>query len=125
MRTQRRLVITGAALMMIGSICPWATVFGFFPVNGLQCRFGWGTLLIGGLLVTLEAQPTWLGRPLAPVVRHERLVKLGASGVAIALCVLVILGFSGGGAVLQTDWGLYLTLIAAVAVVWATLRRVS
>ena len=65
MRTQRRLVITGAALMMIGSICPWATVFGFFPVNGLQCRFGWGTLLIGGLLVTLEAQPTWLSRPMA------------------------------------------------------------
>ncbi len=126
MRTQQRLVIVGATAMMIGSLCPWAIVYGFFPVNGLQCRLGWGTLLAGGLLATLEVRPAWLGRRLGPVLRHERWVKLGITGLATALCLLVILGFDlGGGPLLQTDWGVYVTLLAAVAVVWATLRRAS
>jgi hypothetical protein len=111
--------------MMIGSICPWATAFGFFPMNGLQCRFGWGTLLAGALLVLLETQPAWLGRQLGWAVRHGRELKLATSSLAILLCLFVIVGFSVNGPLLSTDWGLYFTLVAAIAVIWGSIQRTS
>jgi hypothetical protein len=123
MQAKRRLVIGGAVLMMLGSACPWATVFGVLPLSGLQCRVGWGTLLAGALLAALEARPAWFSRQLGVLVRHERGVKVGVSALAVLLCVLVMLGVSGGGVLVQTDWGLYLTLLAAVAVIGATLGR--
>ncbi len=123
MKTKQRSVTIGAAAMMIGSVCPWATAFGFFPMNGLQCRFGWGTMLAGVLLVMLELQPAWLSRQLGWAVRHARAVQVATSALAILLCLFVILGFSVNGPLLSADWGLYLTLVAAVAVIWGSVRR--
>ena len=109
--------------MMIGSICPWATAFGFFSLSGLQCRFGWGTLLAGGVLVVLEARPAWLGRQLGWAVRHARGLQLATSGLAVLMCLFVVLGLGASGPLMSTDWGLYLTLVAAVAVILAAVRR--
>jgi hypothetical protein len=123
MRTKQRSVTVGAAAMMIGSICPWATAFGFFSLNGLQCRFGWGTLIAGGLLVMLEAQPVWLTRQLGWAVQHARQLELATAGLAVVLCLFVIVGFGVSGPLVSTDWGLYFTLVAAVAVILGAVRR--
>lgn len=109
--------------MMVGSTCPWGTALGFFPMTGIQCRFGWGTLLAGALLVLPEMRPAWLGRQLGWVLRHGRAITQATSGLALLLCLFVTVSFNLSGPLVSADWGLYLTLVAALAVVWSSVRN--
>jgi hypothetical protein len=107
--------------MMNGSFWAWATALSFFPLNGLRCRFGWGTWLAGALLVISDAHPARPSRHFARTLRHERGVTSATGGLVILGCLFVIVSVSGP--LPSADWDLYLTLIAAVAAIWGSARR--
>lgn len=123
MQTKRRLGIGAAVTMMLGSICPWAGALGLISLNGLQCRFGWVTLLAGGLLITLELRPLSTSHKLRWLSRYQRAFQLGMSSLSVVTCLLATWDCSAGGPLVQAEWGLYLTLVAAVVVVGSALRR--
>ena len=121
MHIQRRLVGGGAAAIIIVSLCPWATAFGLLTVSGVQCRFGLGTLLAGILVVLLEVRPAWLARHAGWALRHARVIIVGLAALVTVLCGLVLVGLGTYGTFASADWGLYLTVLAAVVMGWAAL----
>jgi len=105
---------TSAGLMMLGSICPWASLFGLASASGLAVYFGWVTLLAGVAILALTRRP-------GLVTRRRRRCAIALGVVGALVCGLVILGVSDSqdGAALQAGWGVYLTLIASISAGWS------
>ena len=119
MTSHAKILRASAGLMMLGSICPWATLLGLASVSGLAVHFGWITLLAGAgiLWVTFRGQ----------LLQRRRAIALGLACLAGLMCVLVIIGasHSADGAALQASWGVYLTLAASVTAAWTSARAPS
>jgi hypothetical protein len=110
--TLRRRLIAAAIVLMVGSLAPWASFL------GLAVGFGWVTLLSGTAVLTIALAPASLAR-LGWLSARRRRVLLTLGVVSIIDCVLVILGASHSqyGAAIGPEWGVFLTLAAAIGVV--------
>ena len=119
--TLRRRLITAAIVLMVGSLAPWANFLGLASASGLAVRFGWVTPLAGTAVLTIALDPAWLAR-LGWLSARRRRVLLTLGVVSIIDCLLVILGaaHSPYGAAIGPEWGVFLTLAAAIGVVVLT-----
>lgn len=111
-----RTALCAGTLLMLGSLTPWASFLGLAQASGLQVGFGWVTLLAGALAVTLALAPAWLRRRPGLWAQRAR-VLLGAGVISALDCLLVILGASHSqyGPAIGPQWGVFLTLLAAIA----------
>jgi hypothetical protein len=116
--TLRRRLIAAAIVLMVGSLAPWASVLGLASASGLAVGFGWLTLLAGTAVLTIALDLAWLAR-LGWLRACRRRVLLTLGVVSIIDCLLVILGaaHSQYGAAIGPEWGVFLTLAAAIGVV--------
>jgi hypothetical protein len=113
--TLRRRLIAAAIVLMVGSLAPWASFLGLASANGLAVGV---TLLAGAAVLTIALNPAWLAR-LGWLCARRRRVLLTLGVVSIIDCVLVILGApqSRYGAAIGPEWGVFLTLAAAIGFV--------
>jgi hypothetical protein len=111
-RTVRQLRGAGV-VMIVGSLTPWANFLGFASASGLAVGFGWVALLCGIVVLVLTRESSSLGRR-----ARRSAVLLGLGVVCVLDCVLVILGapHSQYGAAISPAWGVFLTLLGAIAV---------
>ncbi len=116
--TVRRRLIAAAIALMVGSLAPWASFLGLASASGLAVGFGWVTLLAGTAVLTIALDPAWLAW-LTWLCARRRRVLLTLGVVSIIDCLLVILGaaHSQYGAAVGPEWGVFLTLAAAIGVV--------
>ncbi len=116
--TLRRRLIAAAIVLIVGSLAPWASFLGLASASGLAVGFGWVTLLAGTAVLTIALDSAWLAR-LAWLRARRRRVLLTLGVVSIIDCLLVILGaaHSQYGAAVGPEWGVFLTLAAAIGVV--------
>jgi hypothetical protein len=122
--TRPQLTRASAGTMILGSLCPWASLLGVASVIGIQTWLGWVTLLAGAAILTLQLEPRWLTQRLPIVHRRRRRVSRTLAVLSALLCLLVVIGVGDSqyGAALHPSWGLYLTLLAALSAAW-TLRK--
>jgi hypothetical protein len=116
--TLHRRLIAAAIVLMVASLAPWASFLGLASASGLAVGFGWVTLLAGTAVLTIALDLAWLAR-LGWLRACHRRVLLTLGVVSIIDCVLVILGaaHSPYGAAIGPEWGVFLTLAAAIGVV--------
>jgi hypothetical protein len=122
-RTRAVRQLRGAGVVMIvASLTPWANFLGLASASGLAVGFGWVTLLCGIVVLVLTRESSWLGRR-----ARRSTVLLGLGVLCVLDCVLVVLGapHSQYGAAISPAWGVFLTLLAAIAVcvLSRTMRR--
>jgi peptidoglycan/LPS O-acetylase OafA/YrhL len=112
-----RALKIAAAILMFGSLCPWVSALGFVSLNGLQLKYGWVTFGSG---VAMLALLSGLGRRrslgLSGRQRKRVIVFLGL--ICVIVCVLIIVGVTDY-AIVQPEWGLYVTLVAAATATWS------
>jgi hypothetical protein len=119
----RRWLLASGCAMVLFSLAPWASFEGIAVANGLAVGFGWITLICGAAAVTIAAQPRWIRRRAR--AGHRRKIGLYACGAPGVLdCVLVILATPNSqyGTLLAPQWGVYLTLLCAIALLAGTRR---
>jgi hypothetical protein len=116
----RARVLRGAAAMLIfGSLCPWVSALGFVSLNGLQIKCGWVTFGSGvAMLVLLRSLGRRRSLGLSGRQRQRVIVLLGL--ICVTVCLLIIVGVGGTNyAIVQPEWGLYMTLVAAATATWS------
>jgi drug/metabolite transporter (DMT)-like permease len=108
-----RTLKAAAAILIFGSLCPWVSALGFVSLNGLQVKLGWVTFGSGlAMLVLLSSLGRRRRLGLSGRRRLRLVVLLGL--ICVTVCVLVIVGVgSTNYAIVQPEWGLYMTLVAA------------
>ena len=114
-----RALKTAAAILIFGSLCPWVSALGFVSLTGLQLRYGWVTFGSGVAMLALLRS---LGRPrsLGLSGRRRRRVIVILGLLCVTVCVLIIVGVGRTNyAIVQPEWGLYLTLVAAATATWS------
>jgi hypothetical protein len=111
--------LAGAAciLLIVGGFAPWATAFGYASLSGTGMH-GWREVSAGAIGLALLALHFWRGRRL-PLIAAA---VLGILGAILALATLHDLRANGAVTVLfwqyrylRPAWGLYVTLVAAIA----------
>lgn len=120
-----RWALASCAVMILGSLGPWATatVLGIsVSVSGLHGG-GWVTLLTAILGAIVLLDPGWTVR-LAWPHRHRHAIWLVALGISAIVCLLNLFSVENYrlAGIVQPGWGLYVTLIAtlgALATDWA------
>jgi hypothetical protein len=116
--TARRRLLPAAIVLMVASLAPWASFLALASASGLSVGFGWVTVLAGAVVLTIALDPAWLAW-LSWLRARRRRVLLTLGVVSIIDCVLVIPGASHSqyGAAIGPEWGVFLTLAAAISVV--------
>ena len=119
---RRWLVATGCGMVLF-SLAPWASFAGIAVANGLAVGFGWITLICGAAAITIAAQPGWITRR-ARAGRRRRIALYACGATGVLDCVLVILATpdSQYGTLLAPQWGVFLTLLCAIALLAGTRR---
>ena len=119
---RRRTLSVAGSLMLLGSLCPWASALGLVAVSGLSLKLGWLTLAAGLSILLLHRNPGRL-QGIAAVQAHRRTLIRGAAGLSMLACLFVILGVSSAGyGLVEPSWGCFLTLLSAGAAFWAANR---
>lgn len=110
--SRNNLLIAAAVTLVFGAIGPWITVLGFIgggPSNSLEV----GLVVFGGiaLVVASALSGRWM-RPISIVV--------GLAVLAETIHVLVEINKVSDSDLVQTGWGLYLSILAALFLVAST-----
>jgi len=83
------------------------------------------TLAVSGATILLLLNPVWLER--AAWLRERRLgVMVGLAILAVLICLLNLVGaeHSGLEGIVHPGWGLYLSMVASIALtVWVRVAR--
>jgi hypothetical protein len=121
--SRRRWLLASGCGMVLFSLAPWASFAGIAVANGLQVGFGWITLICGAAATTIAMQPGWITRRARAGSRRTiGLYACGATGVLDCVLVIIATPDSQYGTLLAPQWGVYLTLLCAIALLAGTRR---
>lgn len=116
MNKQRRFIIIAAAVGVISVFLPWATVGGTSISNG----FAGGGVVVFLSFAALVAI-AFLGDQAKPLPTNMWLLALGLGVLALLLSVVKFSQISGSAfGLVSTGFGLYITLVGAVAALLTT-----
>jgi hypothetical protein len=113
-------LLASGLLMALGGVGPWAKAFGV-SIGGTDGGDGW-FLIVGGLAAAAVA-----GRRLASPRGRRGLIGFAVVGVVCVVVTIIDLADIGSmadgtafGSVIDAGWGIYLSLIASLSLLAAT-----